>query len=45
MSLLIILSLQFPSCQEIKPMVNMALLKMLKYDGQGIPDLVYCETK
>lgn len=45
MTLLLILSLQFPSCQEIKPLINYSLLKMLKYDGEGIPDLVYCKEE
>lgn len=45
MTLILILSLQFPLCQEIKPLVNYSLLKMLKYDGEGIPDLVYCKEE
>ena len=32
-------------CIEIKPLINLALLEKLKYDGEGIPDLVYCKVK
>lgn len=45
LSIIILLGLQFPACNEIKPLVNISLLKMLKYDGEGIPDLVYCKEE
>lgn len=32
-------------CTEIKPLVNQVLLEKLKYDGEGIPDLVYCKVE
>lgn len=32
-------------CTEINPLINSALLEELKYDGEGIPDLVYCKVK
>lgn len=45
LSLLILLQLQFnePTCLQMKPYVNFALLDKFKYEGQGIPNLVYCE--
>lgn len=30
-------------CLKIQPIVNEELLKILKYDGKGIPDITYCK--
>lgn len=35
-------SYKIVECPKVEPLVNLALLKKLKYDGEGIPDLVYC---
>ena len=32
-------------CTEIKPLVNQVFLEAVNYDGEGIPELVYCETE
>lgn len=32
-------------CTKIEPIINTVLLEKLKYDGEGIPDLVYCKVK
>lgn len=32
-------------CIEMKPLINLALLEKLKYEGEGIPDLVYCRVE
>lgn len=36
---------KFIECSKIESLVNLALLEKLKYDGEGIPDLVYCKVK
>lgn len=38
-------SYKIVECPKVEPLVNLALLKKLKYDGEGIPDLVYCGGK
>lgn len=46
LSLLMILQLCTSiECTEIQPVINSAFVKMLKYDGEGIPELVYCKVE
>lgn len=46
LSLLMILQLCTQiKCDKIQPVINSAYLKILNYDGEGIPELVYCEAK
>lgn len=45
MTFLLILSLQFPQCNEITPLLNTSLLKMVGYEGEGIPNLLYCREE
>ena len=32
-------------CDKIQPVLNTTYLKILNYDGEGIPDLVYCKVE
>ena len=44
LSWLVLFHLQIhpPTCLEMKPYINFALIEKLGYDGDGIPDWAYC---
>ena len=47
LALLVLFQMQLSSfsCEEVQPYINMVVLKKLKYDGEGIPDITYCPGK
>lgn len=46
LSFIILFQLQLhrPTCLQMKPFVNAYVLEKLKYDGEGIPSLVFCNA-
>ena len=32
-------------CERIQPIINTLFLETVNYDGEGIPELVYCEIE